>query len=481
MEQDIETVKQRSVSGVIALTSRTFILQIIAFISTLILTVLLDPSAFGVFFVVSAVISFLGYFSDIGLAAALIQQPDEPDRKELVTTFTIQQTVVVTLVIFSLLFSSAFGAWYQLTNPGLWLFRALVIAFFLSSLKTIPSVILERKLDFNKLVIPQIAENISFYATAILLAMQGFGLWSFAAAALVRGVIGLVFLYALAPWQIGIGIHRPSAKRLLTFGAPFQANSLLALVKDDLMTIFLGKLLPFAQVGYIGWAKKWAEVPLRLIMDSIVRVTFPAYARLQHDKKTFAGALQKSFFFLSLCIFPISIGLVFMIKPLIEIIPKYSKWEPALLSFYLFTFSALLAGLSSPLVNALNAIGKVNWTLKLMVLWTFLTWILVPVAITMFGFNGVAGSAVLISLTAFLPLLILRQFVSFSFLRFIIKPLIATMCMAAAVATVLWSTSGVVRMPAAIVSGIMVYSAVLWLIARHDIEPIITKYIHVKR
>ncbi len=481
MEQDVETIKRRSVRGIVALTSRTFILQVISFTSTIILTILLDPSVFGVFFVVSAVISFLGYFSDIGLAAALIQQPDEPDRKELVTTFTIQQIVVVGIVGIALLFSSIFATWYGLTNAGLWLFRALVIAFFLSSLKTIPSVILERKLDFNKLVIPQIAENISFYATAILLALRGLGLWSFTAAALVRGLVGLVFLYALAPWKIGVGIHPSSARRLLSFGAPFQANSLLALVKDDLMTIFLGKMLPFTQLGYIGWAKKWSEVPLRLIMDSIVRVTFPAYARLQHEKEVFSKALEKSFFFLSLCIFPISIGLVLMIKPLIGIIPKYGKWEPALISFYLFTFSALLAGLSSPLVNALNAIGKVSWTLKLMILWTTLTWVLIPVNIMVFGFNGVAGTAVIISSTAFLPLLILRQFVPFSFLRFIIKPFIATVCMAIVVIAILWSIDEVIRIPIAITAGVLAYSAILWIIARNDIAPIITKYIHVKR
>jgi hypothetical protein len=37
-------------------------------------------------------------------------------------------------------------------------------------------------------------------------------------------------------------------------------HSFLALVKDDLLTVFLGKVLPFAQVGYIDWAKKWAEI-----------------------------------------------------------------------------------------------------------------------------------------------------------------------------------------------------------------------------
>ena len=72
-------------------------------------------------------------------------------------------------------------------------------------------------------------------------------------------------------------------------------HSFLALVKDDLLTVFLGKVLPFTEVGYIGWAKKWAEVPLRLVMDSVVRVTFPTFSRIQESKETLSRAIEKRF------------------------------------------------------------------------------------------------------------------------------------------------------------------------------------------
>ena len=67
-------VKKRSVSGVIALVSRTFVIQLISFVATLALTYYLDPQVYGIFYLVSSVVNFLSYFSDIGLAAALIQK-----------------------------------------------------------------------------------------------------------------------------------------------------------------------------------------------------------------------------------------------------------------------------------------------------------------------------------------------------------------------------------------------------------------------
>ncbi len=427
VKEDFIQIKKKIISGVLALTTRTFILQIIAFLATFILTILLSPSAFGVFYVVSAIISFLSYFSDIGLAAALIQKKTDPSREELVTAFTIQQLLVGTLVISAIIISPTFVRFYQIENEGLFLLKALLISFLLSSLKTIPSVILERKLDFNLLIIPQIIETFTFYLVAIVLAFLGKGIISFAWAALARGVVGLFTIYLICPWRIGVGISKIAVRRLLSFGIPFQANSILALIKDDLMTIFLGKILSFTQLGYVGWAKKWAETPLRLVMDNIIKVTFPAYARLQDNKKILSRAISKSLFFLSLFIFPAILLLTMYIKPMVYLIPRYIKWEPAIISFYLFAFSSVLAAFSSPLINMLNALGKINTTLKIMIFWTILTWFLVPISVTVLGYNGVAFASLLISFTAFIPIFVAKKNLDFSIINPISKPLISTL------------------------------------------------------
>lgn len=429
-EIGLEEVKKRAVGGVLALTSRTFLLQIISFLTTFLLTIFLAPSVFGVFFVVSAVISFLGYFSDIGLAAALIQKREAVTDEDLKTTFTIQQVLVGAIVIIALFLSRQLSSFYNLDTAGLWLFRALVVSFFLSSLKTIPSILLERKLAFNKLVIPQILETSAFSLIVVVLAFKGFGLTSFTWAVLARGVIGLAAIYVLSPWKIGIGFSKTVAKRLLSFGLPFQANSILALIKDDLFTIFLGKVLPFNQIGYIGWAKKWAEFPLRLVMDNVIKVTFPAYARLQEKPEYLGKALDKSIFFLSFLILPLSVAFVFAIKPLVFFIPKYLKWEPALFSFYLFVVASIFAGLSTPLTNVLNAIGKIKITLYLMIVWTVLTWLLGPFLVFKLGFNGVAVSSAMIGLTVVIPVLMVKRFVRFHLIANIMPSLVASMILA---------------------------------------------------
>ena len=416
-EINLGEVKSRAVKGVLALTSRTFFLQLISFSTTFLLTIFLSPSIFGVFFVVSAVISFLGYFSDIGLAAALIQKKETITDEDLKTTFTIQQVLVSSIVGLALVFSQKIALFYGLDNAGLWLLRSLLVSFFLSSLKTIPSILLERKLDFNRLVIPQIVETAFFSVVVVFLAIKGFGIASFSWAVLARGISGLVVIYLLSPWKIGFGFSRVVAKRLLSFGLPFQANSFLALVKDDLFTIFLGKVLPFSAIGYIGWAKKWAEFPLRLIMDNVIRVTFPAFSRLQNNPVYLKAALEKTILFLSLLILPMSFLMIILIRPLVYLIPKYLKWEPALFSFCLFVLANLFSALSTPLTNVLNAIGKIKVTLKLMMMWTILTWLISPFLVFKMGFNGVALAAFLIAaFTVIIPIVTVKKYINFDLL-----------------------------------------------------------------
>ncbi|MCX6793696.1 MAG: oligosaccharide flippase family protein [Candidatus Gottesmanbacteria bacterium] len=476
-EIDIALVKKRSLTGVVALTSRTFLLQVIAFIATFLLTIFLSPQIFGVFYVVSAIINFLGYFSDIGLAAALIQKKESLTPEDLSTTFTIQQILVGSGVVIALACSQMISNFYGLDAAGLWLLRALIISFFLSSLKTIPSILLERKLDFNKLVIPQILETVGFYVVAVVLAWQGYGIVSFTWAVVVRAVIGLVAMYIISPWHISVRLSREVARKLMRFGVPFQLNSFIALLKDDLLTVFLGKVLPFAQIGYIGWAKKWAEVPLRLIMDSVIRVTFPAFSRLQEHKEHLSSAIEKTLFGLAATIFPVSVGLLFFVQPLIHIIPKYSKWEPAVLSFYLLTISSILAGLSTPLTNALNAIGKIKVTLGLMVMWTVLTWVLVLTLVHFYGFIGVPMAFVAVSGTLVIVVFLVKRFVQFSFWTSITTPLVAGLLQVG------WYF-GILRIvPQTLVwlvpvatAGVILYAAVLWIGQKRRIMDIIRAF-----
>lgn len=430
---DLDTVARKSVKGIFALVSRTFLIQVLSVVASFILTLYLSPESFGVFFIVSSFVVFLNYFQDIGLAAALIQKKSDVTREEYCSTFTLQQILVFILIVPTLLFSNQIASFYKLNNDGYILFLALVVSFFLSSLRTIPTVMMERKLAFGKLVVPQIAENVAYNVSLIIFSILGFGLATFTIAVLTRGIIGLVLTYIVQPWPIGISFKFSYIRQLINFGIPFQANTLLALIKDDLLIVYVGKILPFNQVGYIGFAQKWAFLPLRLIMDNVIKITFPSFSRLQHDRKALRLALEKSLFLISFFIFPAVVCIIQYSPFLIDFIPRYSKWEPALLSLSFFGLNTVFSSISTPLTNFLNAIGRVKITLYFMIFWTILTWVLTPLLIASIGYNGFAIASFAVSISSIIVFVIARRFIEFSLIKPTFKQLLAAILMFVAV------------------------------------------------
>jgi PST family polysaccharide transporter/lipopolysaccharide exporter len=223
---------------------------------------------------------------------------------------------------------------------------------------------------------------------------------------------------------------KESAKSLLKFGLPFQGNSFLAFFKDDLLIMYLGGVIGFKNLGYITFAKKYAEFSIRLITDNINRVAFPLFSRFQKEKQLLEKSLEKILFYETLLIFPVIIGVIFIFENLLKISPKYYlKWNNSLFSFYFFSLSAFFISLTTPFINLFNALGKVKISLYFMVLWTALTWILVPLSIKIFGYQGVSVAFFAMSLTFIFVYIKGKSFVGFSFKESIGKNLIATLAM----------------------------------------------------
>lgn len=428
-DEQVEAIKRKSVRGVVSFFLRTIIIQGIGLVSALVLSAFFAPEDFGIFGLITQIIALLIFFSDIGLAAALIQQKAEPTNDDYTTAFSVQ-FLLAWLIFFSAVgLVQVDGIQQKIGMAGIYVFLALGISFPLASLKTIPSIILERKLDFNKLVIPQIFEQIVFHSLLIMLAWKGYGISAYTYAVVSRSLIGVVVMQFLQPWRPRLGIKYASLKNLLGFGFKFQLNDLLARIKDQLYFLVLGAYFPIRDFGYLQWAKNWSMYPYNLTVQNVMSITFPTFSRLQDRPELLGRAIEKSVYFITLFIFPILVLMSLFVHPLTQLVTEYQKWQPALISFVLFTASIAWSAISTPLLNSLNAIGKINQTLKLMVFWTLLTWVLTPLLVWKFDFNGVALAALLISFTSIFSVILIKRSINLRLWSQVWPQLLASACM----------------------------------------------------
>jgi len=460
----MNNLKKKTILSTISLFFQSGYAAGLGFIASLVLTILLSPEIFGIYFTVLSLIAILNYFSDVGLAASLIQKKEINDR-EVVTVFSAQQALIIIILIIGFFASPLIIGFYRLPDSGLYLYWALLLSFFLSSLKTIPSIFLERKIDFQKIVLVQIVENTIFYLTVIVLALMGCGLTSFTWGVIFRALIGVILIYRLSPWKIKFGIDFRILKHLLSFGVPFQASSFLALFKDDLLTLYLGRVLGFQSLGYIGWAKKWAEAPIRIIMDSLSRVLFPLFSRFQHDPGQIRKVVEKVLYYQSMVILPASFGLALVMGKMIEVIPRYSKWAPAMPFFYLFCVSSIFSSYSTPFINLLNGLGKVKVSLFFMIGWTVATWILTPFLTHYYGSFGFPITLVILSSSFILVIAKTKKIIPFLFLKNVFPFFLAAIIMTGIVyITQTLTSNSLISLLSSLATGIISYYIVLILL-----------------
>ncbi len=471
-----ENIKKNSIISLLSLFFHSGYAAILGLIANLILTIVLSPKIYGIYVLTLAVIPFLNFFSDIGLAAALVQKKEVTDD-DIKTTFTIQQTLVITILSIAFFLTPFIRSFYNLPVEATHLYWAVLFAFFLSSLKTIPSIKLERSIQFQKIVLVQIVESTIFYATVSVLALMNFGLQTFTIAVLVRSLTGTLLMYYLSFWFPRIGVSKASLKRLLSFGVPFQTNVFLALIKDDLILFYLGKVVGLEGLAYIGWAKRWAESPIRIIMDNVSRILFPIFAKIQTEKERIGGLIEKVLRYQTLILAPTFVGMALLLDEAVQLIPKYNKWEPAIPLFYIIILSAFFSSYSTPFTNLFNAVGKVKTTFKFMLYWTVMSWISIPLFTHFFGLYGYPISLVILSLTFIVIVPIARKIVKFKFIPQIVPPIVSSLIMGIAVYFTTFLGVSWISVGVSVAVGFLTYVASLYLLFRINVLQEVTSFL----
>lgn len=391
-----EELKRKSISGISILIKRQVAVRFVSFLANIALARLLAPQAFGVYAIVVFVVHFFSTFGDVGIGASLIQKKGELEKEELSSTFWLQQLMAWVVAGAAWLLAPLVLRLYPSLPPyGVWLIRAMALSFALSSLKTIPAILMERGLDFKRIALVDIAETAVFYGTAVLLALAGLDVWSFIIAALARSVSGAVLIYLLSGWTPS-AVFRPSLLGgLVRFGLPYQGNTVLGFIKDAVTPLFIGAYAGAAAVGFVNWAKSFAMAPL-MLSEAFGRVAFPAFSRIQADRDLLARAVDRSMRAITLVMFPVT-ALMMALGPELVRVVFTEKWLPALPAYYFYCTSPLVIGVALPMYSAILALGRSGIILKMMAGLLVLEWGLGVPLVLAFGFNGIAFSQPLIA------------------------------------------------------------------------------------
>jgi PST family polysaccharide transporter len=458
----VSEVKRRALKGIVALTGRTLGTRIFAFAGNVILARLLLPRTFGLFAIVNFIVAIASFLADLGIGAALVQRKEELTEEDLRTAFTLGVLIDIAFTLAVMALAPVLVKLYHLEPRYVLAIRGLALTIMASSFAAIPSIKLERTLQFARVTAADVVSQFTYIAIAVIMAFAGYHVWALVVASIASRTIGSAMLNVMAWWRPRLGMTRASLRRLLVFGLPYQANGIVIQIKDNFVPTFVAFVGGATAVGYLNFAINLAGTPM-FAVTIVSRITFATYSRLQHDSEALRRAIEESIRWISAVVFPVTLLLMALAPQIIHYVYT-PKWRPSLAAFYFMCVPVLASSYSTVLVSALYGLGRAKQVLKLTIIWTIAGWGLAIPFTLWLGFTGFAAAMACVSL---LSLLTVREINKIMPIRFV-RTSLRLLSMAAVPAFGAWAAAphvvhGFLSLAALAISGMGAYAALLFV------------------
>ncbi len=280
-------IKRRAAGGAVLVAVRGLGLQALSLGANIVLARLLVPRDFGLVAIGNTVIVFGDLMATSGAAATLIRSPTTPTLADLRAVMGFQLALTGAITAGTVTIALQFGRAGELA-------AVMSLGLPLLAQRSAPAVMLERSLEYRKLVSVEIVENLVYFGWAIGTVLAGWGVWGLATGVVVRLLSGTVVLNAIGPVRwLRPSWHWSRLRPVLGFGARVQATSALNYVRDQLLIVVVASEAGVSTLGLWALASRALAIPM-LLFEALWRVAYPAMTRLMAAGEDTRAILERS-------------------------------------------------------------------------------------------------------------------------------------------------------------------------------------------
>lgn len=336
--------------------------QGVAFVVSIILARLLEPSDYGLIALVTVFTSILQVFIDNGLGSALIQKKDADDL-DFSTVFYTNIILCIALYLVAYIIAPFIAEFYNenLLSPVL---RVLSLTIIISALMNIQQAYVAKKLIFKKFFFSTLSGTICGAIIGICFAYKGYGVWALVAQQLTNVVINTFVLWFTVKWRPQLKFSFIRLKTLFSYGGKLLLSGLIATIYNDIRQLIIGKTYSADDLGYYNKGKQFPNLVVTNINASIDSVLLPVMAECQNDRNRVRALTRRSIKISSYIMWPFMFGLMAVGEELI-IILLTEKWLPCVPFLYIFCFVNGMMPIHTANLNAIKAMGRSDlylWT-----------------------------------------------------------------------------------------------------------------------
>lgn len=349
------SLKKRSITAFIWDMGGTFFGQGSAFVISIFLARLLEPTEFGLVGMAMVFINISHIFIDFGLSSALIQNQRNTNLTYS-SVFYVNLLFGLLLTLFLYLIAPIIGNFYD--NPEItYIVRWLSLVFIFSSLGQVQSVILRKKLNFKALTIQGLIATTFGGILGVLLAFQGWGVYALIVQQLTSALLGSFLIWKLSNWKPELMFSYKEIKNLTGFSLFVFLDSLFSTIFKNLDVLLIGKVFSPMVLGFYTRSVSLKDQVTNFSSLSLTKVFYPVLSELQDDDTEYSRIYFKVISVVSFLSFGLS-GVLYVLGSDIILGLFGSKWAPSVPIFQVLILSVVNYPISSMIVNAFMSKGK---------------------------------------------------------------------------------------------------------------------------
>lgn len=356
------SLKEKTLSGLLWTVVDTFILRGLTFLSTILLARWLGPEEFGLIGMISVFIAIGNTIADSGMSASIIRMNNPTDR-DLSTVFVLNLILSGTFYVFVFLLAPVIAKFFEheiLTS----LIRIYGISFIINALSGVQLAILNRRMEFKKIMRQNLPGTILGVVVSIILAKMGFGVWSIVFMYLSTQFMQSLVLWCFSDWRPSFKFSPSAARYHFGFGYKLMISGILNTVFQNIYSILIGKFYTVKELGYFERSRTFADYPVSVFTSVINKVSYPLMSSIRDDKISISRVYRKIMrvsFFVS-C--PLMFGAAAVSLPLFKFVLG-NHWLPAVPYFKILCLSSIFYPIHAFNLNVFKVYGKSDLFLKL--------------------------------------------------------------------------------------------------------------------
>jgi O-antigen/teichoic acid export membrane protein len=390
-------LKQKTISGIFWTFSQQFGVQLINFGVSVVLARLLLPEEFGLIGMIAIFITLGNSLMDSGLTSSLIRTKD-PDQRDFSTVFLMN--IFGSIITYIILFLCApLIAEFFDQEILILIIRVYCTSFIIRSFSAVQLARLTQQMDFKIQMTITIPSLLGGGLVGLVMAYNGFGVWSLVYMNLVQSLLVSVQLWFRTNWRPALVFDWKRLRYHFSFGYRLTLSGILNTIYDNIYNIVIGKYFSAVQLGYFTRAQSMKQLPVANISTALHKVTYPMFSKIQDNdiqlKSVYRRIMQQVLFWVA----PILVISGVLAVPLFRFLLT-EKWLPAVPYFQILCLVGIMYPLHAYNLNILKVKGRSDLFLRLEIIKKALITVGIVVAIP-FGIYGLLWMQVILSTISF--------------------------------------------------------------------------------